>query len=148
MSALIEPKEIQLQTERLGEKTYILSKFPCIAGREIVSQYVSSALPKIGEYKTNEAMMFKLMAFVAVPIEGGPPIRLTTPELINAHVDNFETGLKIEGLMMEYNCSFFRDGRISTFLTGFVQNIPQWISKTLTLLSAQSSDQVKPKSTS
>ena len=55
--------------------------------------------------------MLKLMCFVAVPIEGTTPIRLMTRELVDNHAGDWETLVKIEKEMMEYNCSFFKEGR-------------------------------------
>ncbi|KAF9396647.1 hypothetical protein CPC16_010966 [Podila verticillata] len=71
MNTLLEPKEITIKTMAGEDRTYILSKFPAIAGREIVSQYPISAVPKLGDYKINEALMLKIMGFVAVPADNG-----------------------------------------------------------------------------
>jgi hypothetical protein len=143
---MIQPKEVQIDG-----KTFIISKFPAIGGREIVSQYLSSAMPKIGDYRLNEELMLKLMCYVAVPRDNGAvPLQLSTKDLVNNHVTSdfpYETCLKIEKAMMEYNCSFFRDGRISTLFQDVAQNIPAWISKTLIALSEQLSQKVKPLST-
>lgn len=142
---MIQPKETEIDG-----KIFILSKFPAIAGREIVTQYVASGIPKIGDYKRNEELMLKLMAYVGVPRAEGPPLMLATPNLVNNHVlseDSWETLGKIEIAMMEYNCSFFRSGRISTFFDGIAQKIPVWISKIWTDLSARSLPTEKPPST-
>ena len=137
---LLEPKEINIDG-----KNFILSKFPAIAGREIIAKYPLTGLPKIGDYQLNEETMFKLMAYVAVKIND-IKIPLNTPELINNHTGNWETLAKIEVAMMEYNCSFFQNGRVSTFLNDTAQNIPRWIIKTLTSLSLQLSPTEKPPS--
>lgn len=137
---LLEPKEINIDG-----KNFILSKFPAIAGREIIAKYPLTGLPKIGDYQLNEETMFKLMAYVAVKIND-IKIPLNTPELINNHTGNWETLAKIEVAMMEYNCSFFQNGRVSTFLNDTAQNIPRWIIKTLTSLSQQLSPTEKPPS--
>lgn len=73
---MLEPIEKEIPLPDGGTKTFILSKFPAIAGREIVTQYPTTGAPKIGDYKTNEALMLKLMAYVAVPIEGAVRYRL------------------------------------------------------------------------
>jgi hypothetical protein len=134
MLGLLEPKEIDIDG-----KLFTISKFPAVAGREIIAKYPLSGLPKIGEYKLNEETMFKLMSYVAT----ASGLRLTTPELINNHAGDWETLARIELAMMEYNCSFFRDGRISTFLNDIAQKIPQLIFKMLTDLSARSSQTEK-----
>jgi hypothetical protein len=146
-NALLEPLEIEVETAKGEMKNFILSKFPAIAGREIVSQYPVTGMPKIGEYKSNEDIMLKLMKFVAVPTDTGV-IVLSTQALINNHVPDWETLAKIEIKMMEYNCSFFGNGKASTFFGSILQNTQQLITQTLTDLLVQSSAQGKPHSES
>lgn len=142
---MLEPIEKEISLPDGGTKTYILSKFPAIAGREIVTQYPTTGAPKIGDYKTNEALMLKLMAFVAVPTENGQ-LQLTTKELVNNHVPDFETLLKLEWAMMEYNCSFFRNGAALGFLGGLTGKLKQSITQTLTDLLRLSSVKDAPAS--
>lgn len=143
---LLQPKEIIISDQDGKERTYILSKFPAVDGREIVAKYPISALPKLGDYAVSEETMLKLMSFVAVD-NNGTPLRLSTRALVNNHVPDFETLAKIEMGMMEYNCSFLRDGRISNFLQGFARNLQESTFKTLTDLLARLSPQEKQPST-
>ena len=137
INTLIQPQDIEIDG-----KMYIISKFPAVAGREIIAKYPLSGLPKLGDYSVNEETMLKLMRYVAVPKENGMLI-LNNRALVDNHVDSWETLAKIEMAMMEYNCSFFQNGRISTFLADVAQRLPQWITKTLTALSEQSSQKEK-----
>ena len=139
---MIEPKLVVIDG-----KEFVLSKFPAIAGREIIAKYPLSGLPKIGDYNTNEETMLKLMSYVAVNA-GDVPIMLSTRGLVDNHAGSWETLAKIEVAMMEYNCSFFQNGRISTFFDDFAQKLPAWISQMLTDLSAQLLLREKPASTS
>lgn len=143
---LIKPKEISLTDADGIPRTYIISKFPAVEGREIVAKYPISALPKLGDYAVSEETMLKLMAYVAVEA-GGKLLPLTTRALVNNHVPDFELLAKIEMAMMEYNCSFFREGRISNSLQGFVQKLLASISKTLTDSSGPLSQGNRPPST-
>ena len=136
---LLEPLE-----KLIDGKKFILSKFPARAGREIVSQYPFSGMPKIGDYRLNESLMLKLMCYVAVPMDNAAPVQLTTGELVDNHAGSWETLAKIEYEMMVYNCSFFSDGRASDFLDGLAQKAEQWISQMLTSSLAQSSQAEKP----
>lgn len=152
---MLEPKAIQVKTGKVlstttdgqgnvvkvyEEKTFTISKFDCISGREIVTSYPLSALPKVGDYKTNEAMMLKLMCFVAVDTAGnGTLTRLVSADLVRNHVPDWETLARLEMETLEYNVSFFGRAEISTFLRGLVPKAQAWITKTLTDLSAQSS---------
>lgn len=143
---LLQPSEFLVTDQDGKEHAYILSKFPAVDGREIVSKYPLSALPKLGDYDVNEAIMLKLMSYVAVDNKG-TPLRLTTRALINNHVPDTETLAKIEMAMLEKNFSFFRNGRVSAYFQGFAQKILESISQTLTDLSARSSPAEKPPST-
>lgn len=147
MGNLLSPKEVMIIDQEGNERKYTLSKFPAVQGREIVAKYPISAMPKIGDYAVSEETMLKLMAFVEV--ESGPTtIRLSTKNLVDNHVPDWEALAKIEMAMMEYNCSFFRNGRISNTLADFAQRALQLISKTLTDSSARSSQETKPPFTS
>lgn len=145
MSLLLEPKEVVIKTMAGEDRTYILSKFPAIAGREIVSQYPISAVPKLGDYKTNEALMLKIMGFVAIPAENGE-LRLSTTALVDNHVPDYETLMKIEFHMMDYNTSFFSSGKVSTFFGTVEGKATAWITKTLTALLEQSFRKDAPRS--
>lgn len=123
--------------KEIDGKIYILAKFPAVAGREIITQYPITAAPKVGDYKTNEALMLKLMAFVAVKGLEDKPLRLTTVDLIDNHVPNMETLMKIEWAMMEHNCSFFGQGKVFDFL-GLVQGkLGAFLTQMLTDFSQQ-----------
>lgn len=137
---LLYPKEVEI-----GGKAFVLSKFPAIAGREIVTQYPLTAIPKVGEYKANETVMLKLMSYVGVP-NGDKPIMLTTRELVDNHVPDWETLAQLEVAMLEYNCSFFGDGRASTFFDAIALKVKAFLSQTLTDSLAQSSQAGKQRS--
>lgn len=135
---MLQPKEIRVMTQAGDERVYILSKLPAIAGREIVAKYPLSAMPKLGDYAVNEETMLKLMAYVGVPMgEGKDPLRMTTRALVDNHVPDWETLARIEVAMMEYNVSFFGNGKASSFLEAIALKAQQLLSRTLTDLSAQ-----------
>lgn len=145
---LLEPVPFDCPVKGGAKKRYILSTFPTVAGREIIAKYPLSGMPKLGDYAVNEETMLKLMHYVAVPVEGREAMRLSTRELIDNHVPNWEVLARIEIAMLKNNCSFFADGRASSFLTGIAQQLLPLITKTLTGLSAQSSAAAKPPSAS
>lgn len=145
---MIEPQEIQVVTQKGDEKTFIISKFPAIQGREIICKYPLSGMPKLGDYQVNEETMLKLMSFVAVPLENGDILKLNTKALVDNHMPDWETLAKIEMKMLEYNCSFFQNGIISAFLGRITERIPDIAQKILTLLSPVLSKQNKQHSKS
>lgn len=144
---MLEPKEVEFTLQNGTTKTFVLSKFPAIAGREIVSQYPLSSMPKVGDYQVNEAIMLKLMGFVSVKI-GDKTLPLTTKELINNHVGDWETLGKIEIAMLEYNCSFFLKEKVLSFFDAISRKVPESIIRILTASLEQSSQTIKPPSES
>lgn len=139
---MLEPKEVVVDG-----KVYVISKFPAVAGRKIMTQYPISAIPKVGEYSTNEEMMYLIMTYVAVKnVENNTQMQLVNRDLIDNHVPNWETLMKLEYLMMEYNCSFLANGKVSTFLESIAEKLPSWITKISTPLSEALSPAEKPRS--
>lgn len=128
----LEPKELELTDTSGKVRVFIISKFPAIAGREIVTKYPVSNIPKLGEYQQSEEVMLKLMAYVGVPnAASGEPLMLTTRALVDNHVGDWETLAKVEWAMLEYNFSFFRGGLSSDFLGSISQKVVTWITQTL-----------------
>lgn len=138
---MIEPKEMVIDGH-----TYILHKLPAVAGREIMMQYLVSNIPKLGDYKRSEELMFKLMRFVTVrPAPGGSEIALETPELIDNHVPGAETLIKLEKEMMQYSFDFFSEGKISNFLALIQKVADRKIMQIATsLLGASSTAEEQP----
>lgn len=143
---LLEPIEKVFEMPDGKTKTFILSKFPAVTGREIITQYPTTAAPKVGDYNTNETLMLKLMTFVAIPIKDREPIRLTSLELINNHIPSWETLIKIEWAMMQYNSSFLANGKIFDFLALMQVKGSEFLLKTLTSFVQSLSEQNKPPS--
>jgi hypothetical protein len=134
MSGLLQPEEISVTTMDGDVKSYIISRLPATVAREVVTQYPVSAVPKIGDYGRNEELMFKLMKYVAVPGIGanGSDLRLINQALIDNHVPDFETLIRLEMAMLEKNCSFFAKGKASNFLASLVDKVQALITSTLT----------------
>jgi hypothetical protein len=146
MPDLLEPLEFEVATMAGDMRKYIISKFPAISGREIVSNYPLTALPKIGDYKSNEQTMLKLMSFVGVMMPNGVPLRLSTIELINNHVPDWETLARIEVAMLQYNTSFFGKGEVSSFFVSLTQKYLVSISPMLKGLLLSLSQTIKQAS--
>ena len=125
---------------KIGDKEYILSKFPATVGREIMMQYPTSAMPKLGDYQTNHSLMLKIMSYVGVVIDGrDEPQMLTTEALVNNHVKSAEVLVKLEWAMIQHNFEFFKDGRASGFLESIMARVNESAVKTLTSFLGQSS---------
>lgn len=138
---LLEPKDIEIEVATVNGGTemrkYVLSKFPAVAGRHIITQYPISGIPKLGDYDTNEEIMLKILSHVSVYVADGKTLPLSTRVLVDNHVPDWEALAKIEWAMMEYNVSFFREGRVSGFLDDLLETLPELISSMLTPLLEQ-----------
>lgn len=141
--ALIKPKTITVTDGEGVEKSFVISRFPATVGREIITQWPITAMPKIGDYKMNEAIMLKMMCYVAALDANGNQTLLVTRELVDNHVSDFEALAKIEKELADYNVSFFRNGRSLPSLEVSAQKALKWIIKTLTDSSAQSSQKTE-----
>jgi len=135
----VKPKEIEITDPDGVVRRFVVSRFPAIQGREIVAKYPLSAVPKLGDYAVNEETMIKLMAFCAVVLPDGQQLPLTTRALIDNHTGHWETLARLEMEALQYNVSFFGNGKGSTFLEAISQKAEQWITGTLIPSLAQSS---------
>lgn len=142
---LINPKEIEIEFE--GEVfKFNIGKFPATAGREIISKYPVSNMPKIGDYAVSEETMLKLMSYVErVYDDRVQP--LTSRTLIDNHIPSWEVLTQIEIKSIEYNCSFFRNGKAYDFLKKLSALAEPKIIEILTALSGKSSQAGKRHST-
>lgn len=138
---LIDPKEITIKYEE-EEYKFNISKLPATVGREIISKYPIANMPKIGDYAVSQETMFKLMKYVErVYADRVQP--LTNETLINNHVPSWEILTQIEFAMIEYNCSFFRNGKALDFLKKSISLAEPKITEILTGLSGKLSQAEK-----
>lgn len=141
---LIEPKEIIIEHE--GEELkFNISKLPATVGREIISKYPIANLPKLGDYEISQETMQKLMQYV----ERVYPDRvqaLSNSALIDNHVPSWEVLVKLEVAMIEYNCSFFRNGKAYDFLKKSISLAEPKIIEMLTALLGKLSQAEKQRS--
>jgi hypothetical protein len=141
---MLEPKDLTI-----GGKTYVLTKFPATVGREIILQYPTSAMPKIGDYATNEALMLRMMSYVGVRIpDREEPLMLTTAQLVDNHVASASDLMKLEWAMLSHNFDFFKNGSLSGLLSQAGGQAAALIQKILMDLSPALSAKVQQPSKS
>lgn len=146
MADLIDPKEVVIANRKGAEKTYRISELPAYESREIASQYMTSALPKLGDYPVNEQMSLKMMKFVEAK-SGEHWVRLATKDLVNNHCD-FKQLASLEKEMVMHNYGFFLNGTALTFFEDIKRKAQALITKTLTDYSASSLTKDVPPSRS
>lgn len=149
---LIEPKEFKTKDMKGRERTYLISKIPASYSKEIVLQYPTSALPKIGDPAVHMRITFMMMEYVGIPrnnSEGNPvePLILTTRELCDNHIPDLRTWMAIEREIARYNWDFFLPEDLSDFWGRLKTLLVAWSLETSTDLSQQSSKPDEPPST-
>lgn len=132
---MINPKPLSLVDQAGTERQYILGQIPYLAGgREVCSQYISTAAPKIGDYEKNQALAEIMFSHIAVVQDNGTELILTTKELVNNHVPDFVTGIRLEEAMLEHNVGFSVIGKILEYRDQWRENLPGLITRILTIL--------------
>lgn len=134
----IQPKEINLDGKDL-----VISKFPAVAGIEIASGFPTGM--NLGSEEFIK-LAVKIMQYVAVKIENGNYIKLSSIDQINSHLMTdypLETLTKIVIEIAEYNFSFLEPGSLLNFLRSAFQMLQQSITKMSTASSELLSPMVK-----
>ena len=147
MMDLVGPKEVVIADIDGNEHRYIVGKIPYMAGgREVTVDYLTS-LQK-GNYKRNQELASILFRHVQVYTEDERPIRLTTPQLIDNHIPDIPTGIKVEAAVAEHNLGFSIAGKIREFQQGWKRSTELFNSIISTISRAVSQDQVSQPFTS
>ena len=132
---LIKPKEVQIKDVDGIEKAFVISRLPAVTGREILAKYPLSNAPKIGDYEVSKDAMLKMMAYVCVPVSG-EEIPLKTQALIDNHVPDGESLIRLELEMLKYNTSFFGTGGNSGFLPFLISKVGSSLPSVIKTLMA------------
>ena len=136
---LIKPTEVTITDQDGTERRYRIGQIPYLSGgREVCSQYITSAMPKVGNYETNEALARKLFSHVDIMLEGDNGQRLTTDALVNNHVPDFVTGLQLEKEAIEHNLGFSIIGKLQESRQLWAAKLPELITAILTTLRESS----------
>ncbi|HBN5911611.1 hypothetical protein Q4R60_06700 [Morganella morganii] len=132
---LIKPKEVQIKDVDGIEKTFVISRLPAVTGREILAKYPLSNAPKIGDYEISKEAMLKMMAYVCA-VADGEEIPLKTQTLIDNHVPDGESLIRLELEMLKYNTSFFGTGGSSGFLPFLISKVGSSLPSVIKTLMA------------
>lgn len=144
---LIKPVDLTLKSIDGEEKHFRISRVPATRGREIFTQYLPTAIPKVGDYKSNEKLMHMLIGYIDVRMANNEWMRLC-PVTLDAHVTDFEMLGMLELKMIGYNTNFFNPERLSKGLARFNQTLPERVMSMLNRLSGQLSAKAKQASKS
>ncbi len=104
---LIEPKEIEI-----NGNTFIISKMPCTVAQEVLFKLPTGLMPFIKDFNQSQEMAFKMLWYCLRCYSDKEPIQLTSKALIDAHVPDFDTLIKLEKECVSYNFDFFQGGKV------------------------------------
>lgn len=139
---MLKPKQIEVVDIDGITRKFTISRFPATIGMEILVKLPISAMPKIGDFETLKLVRDDVFKYVYVETEGGA-IPLSTSALIDNHVGDAETAIKIMGEMLTHNYSFFSQGKMSLLFDGLGVKIKGIAQSMLTQLSDASSQKNK-----
>ena len=138
MTHLLSPIEVDISDSKGEVFSFKIGKIPWFPeGREVCTQFITSAIPKIGDYKLNFELARKLMRHVCI-VKDGKEIRLATDSLVNNHLMDFTLNAKLETKALEHQLGFSIAGKIRSFRQGCQADVVQFITKMLTQLKASS----------
>lgn len=127
----LKSKEITL-TDMDGEDVrFKLHRVPAILGRKIFSQYIPTALPKVGNYADNEKLMLELLIYVQVAHEGNW-LPLNNQIMIDSHVTSWEMLVALEKEMVCFNTNFLQKGNLSKVLQSLIAKVVSELKSTET----------------
>ncbi len=125
---LLEPKEVEIN----GYK-FIISKMPCTVAQEVIFNLPTGLIPIISEFKKTEEQAFKMLSFCErVYSDGKNNVPLISKAIIDNHVPDFNTLIKLEYECLNYNFDFFGNGRALDFLNKGVSLAKSSVSEILT----------------
>lgn len=117
----LKPKEVEIEDKVANEKNmYVISKIPAFEAVSIFDQELPALvvnmlnINKISKERIKE-LTLDIMKYVAIK-KDDRLIPLTTAALIDNHCPSFETINELLKQMINYNTSFFKDGKSLTFL--------------------------------
>lgn len=111
-SNLLEPKQVEIN----GYK-FIISKMPCTVAQEVIFKLPTGLIPLISNFSQAEDMAYKMLSFCErVYTDGRPNVPLISKALIDNHIPDFDTLIKLENECLTYNYDFFANGKLLGFL--------------------------------
>jgi hypothetical protein len=129
---MIKPKEVAIVDLDGEERKYIISRFPAVDGQRIITEWIG-ALPSRDGSKSTDAGK-EIMKYVAVE-RGGSELRLSTDALINNHVPDSVSLIKLQALVMDYNTNFSKAVGNSDFFDSLTARLGDILDKLIPMLT-------------
>ena len=106
----INPEDVDI-----GGKTFVISTIPCIPAHQIFMSAIGPLQQGRFEDIPRDTVL-RLMSYVAVRLENGTAIPLSSEAWVNEHVSDLFTLISLEARMISRNFSFLSDGRLQRLL--------------------------------
>lgn len=142
----LKPKEVEIEDKVANEKNmYVISKIPAFEAVSIFDQELPALVVnmlKINELSRDriKELTLNIMKYVAIK-KDDRLIPLTTAALIDNHCPSFETVNELLKQMINYNTSFFKDGKSLNFL----KRLEALATEKITGILVQLSDKLSTK---
>lgn len=141
--SLIKPLDITISDIDGIERHYRISRFPAVVGLEIIAKVPSNIATFSKQLPNLKELVLQMCKYIAVDVssnDGGThEIILSTQALIDNHVPDGQTLLRLLFELMRHNTSFFgrADQSILDFLMAKLAVLSPKITPTLTRLLQQ-----------
>ena len=112
---LLEPKNIVIN----GYK-FVISKMPCTVAQEVLLRLPAGLLPLVKNFSQSEEMAFKMLSYCERCYEDKANVPLISKTVIDNHVPDFDTLIRLEQECIAYNYDFFQNGKVWTSLNKIV----------------------------
>lgn len=126
-AVLLQPKEIEIE----GSK-FIISKMPCTVAQEVLFNLPTGLIPLLSNFSKSEEMAFKMLSYCERVYTDRPNVPLKSKVLIDNHVPDFNTLIKLEQEVLQYNFDFFASERVLNFLNEGLSRVESKASGILT----------------
>ena len=136
--ALLEPKDVTLTDLNGEERYYRVGKVPYAAGGRRLAVEAIAKLKKL-EYIDDPELARVIFSHIAAIADDGAEIILKTDALVNNHVPDIPTGLRLEMELVEHNTGFSIAGKVREFQQVCMRSTKQLNSITSTLSQLASS---------
>jgi len=140
-SMLVNPTEVSITGNDGISRKFLIGTIPYFnGGREVGTQFLITATPKVGNYDENQKLAEIMLAHTAAITEDGRNVVLNTRDAVANFVPDFKTGIELEAAMLEKVKGFFVPSSIQKYLEEWKRNLPLLLSKALTALQVVSSE--------
>ena len=145
---LLKPKEFSVVDLDGVTRRYLIGKIPYAAGGRRLAVDGIAQIKKL-EYIQDNDLAALMFSHISALTEDGTEIRLTTNALIDNHVPDIPTGLRLEMELIEHNTGFSVAGKLREFQQQWERILLQvrTITSTLSQLSSSLTESL-PSTTS